>query len=65
MKALFQTRYTKNKNTICIVLLNEKKSAQKVWSKDLMHEKTFRLSSQTPHAYTVSQELLLIDFINI
>ena len=28
-------------------LLNEKKSAQKIWSKDLMYKGTFRLSSRT------------------
>ena len=29
-------------------LLNDKKSAQKVWSKDLVYGKTFQLSSHTP-----------------
>ena len=28
--------------------LKDKKSAQKVWSNDLVYEKTFRLSSRTP-----------------
>ena len=32
-----------------ILFTEQKKSAQKVWSKDLVHEKTFRLSSHTPH----------------
>ena len=29
-------------------LLNDKKNAQKVWSKDLVYKGTFRLSSRTP-----------------
>ena len=29
-------------------LLNDKKSAQKVWSKDLVYKGTFRLSRRTP-----------------
>ena len=35
-------------------LLNDNKSAQKVWSKDLVHEKTIRLSSRTTHDYKIS-----------
>ena len=37
--------------------MNDKKSAQKVWSKDLVCEKTFRLPIRTPHAFTISYEL--------
>ena len=32
-------------------MTKEKKNAQKVWTKDLVHEKTFRLSSRTPQYY--------------
>ena len=28
--------------------MSDKKTAQKVWSKDLVHKKTFQLSSRTP-----------------
>ena len=31
-------------NIFCLLNDKEKNSAQKFWSKDLMHEKTFRLS---------------------
>ena len=41
-------------------LLSDKKSAQKVWSKDLVYKGTFLLSSRTQHAYKVSYELLHI-----
>ena len=46
-------------------LLNDKKSAQKVWSKDLVYKGTFRLSSRTPHAYKISYEVLHIVFFTI
>ena len=39
---------------ICILYIERLKKAKKVWSKDIMHEKTFRLSSRTPHAYKIS-----------
>ena len=42
---------------IFFCLLNDKKSTQKVWSKDLVYKGTFRLSSRTPHAYKFSYEL--------
>ena len=41
-----------------------KKSAQKVWSKDLVYKGTFQLSSRTPHAYKVSYELTHITFLS-
>ena len=46
--------------SILLVLINilfierkKKVKVQKVWFMDLVHEKTFRLSSRTPHAYKV------------
>ena len=46
-------------------LSNDKKSAQKVWSKDLVYKVTFRLSSRTPHAYKISYELLDLIFYHL
>ena len=46
-------------------LLNDKKSAQKVWFKDLVYKGTFRLSSRTPHAYKISYELIDLFFFFI
>ena len=43
-------------NYFLYLLFIEKKSAQKVWSNDLVYEKTFRLWSRTPHAFTISYE---------
>ena len=34
--------------SIYICLLNEEKKRLNIWSKDLVYEKTFRLSSHTP-----------------
>ena len=42
--------------------MNDKKSAQKVWPKDLVYKGTFRLSSRTPHTYKISYELLDLVF---
>ena len=42
-------------NIFCLLNDKEKNSAQKFWSKDLMHEKTFRLSNHTPHAYRITK----------
>ena len=40
-------------------LLNEKKIAQKVWSKDLVYKKPFgRLSSHTPEQFNVMSRLM-------
>ena len=46
-------------------LLNDKKSAQKVLSKDLVYKGAFRLSSRTPHAYKISYELLYLIFCHL
>ena len=40
-------------------LLNDKKYAQKVCSYDLVHEKTFRLSSHTPDQFNVMSRIHL------
>ena len=32
-----------------VYLTKKEESAQKVWSKDLVHEKTFQLLNRTPH----------------
>ena len=45
-------KYSISTNIYC--LLNDKKSAQKVWSKDQVYKGTFQLSSRTPHAYKIS-----------
>ena len=50
---MFETTYYVKVNC----LSNEKKSAQKVWSKDLMYEESFRLSRRIPHAFTVPYDL--------
>ena len=42
-------------------LLKDKKSAQKVLSKDLVHKKTFRLSSRTPQLYDKRSVQILND----
>ena len=44
-------------NYFFYLLFIDKKSAQKVWSNDLVYEKTFRLSSRTLHALKISYEL--------
>ena len=41
-------------------MTNEKRS--KTLSKDLMYERTFRLSSRTPHSFTAYYELIPINF---
>ena len=40
-----------------ITIFKDKKRTQKVWSKEFVYEKTFRLSSSTQHAFTISYEL--------
>ena len=48
----FRENFTNALSLHIYCLLNEKKCAQKVWSKEMLHEKTFRISSRTPHAYS-------------
>ena len=47
----------------CYYLLNDKKRAQKVWSKDLKYEKVFRLSSQTPMLYLFYIKIDVLTFL--
>ena len=48
MKQLFRiVGFIYSKNKYKYNLLNDKKYAQNIWSKDLVHEKTFWLSSRT------------------
>ena len=35
------------------------------WSKDLVYEKTFRLSSRTPHAFTIYYDVIKYNFKNL
>ena len=41
--------FESKKKVFILFIERQKKSAQKVWSKDLVHKTTFRLSSRTPH----------------
>ena len=36
------------------MIIEHKKSAQNIWSKDPVHEKTFLLSSRTPFGYLLT-----------
>ena len=47
----------------CYYLFNDKKRAQKVWSKDLKYEKVFRLSSQTPMLYLFYIKIDVLTFL--
>ena len=46
-------------------LLNDKKSAQKVWFKDLVYKGTFRLSSRTPHIRIVTTLVHNLELKNV
>ena len=47
----------------CFIDQQKKKSAQKIWSKDLVHKKTFLLLNRTPQAFKIYLELLYITLI--
>ena len=51
--------------TAIIAYLTTKEKRSKVWSKDLVYEKTFRLSNRTPHAFSIYYELIKINFQNL
>ena len=44
-----------------ILFIERQKNAQKVWSKDLVHEKTFRLSTHTPEQFNVMSRTVIIE----
>ena len=55
----FRIRISIFKTLINILFIDRQKYAQKVWSSDLVHEKTFRLSSHIPEQFHVMSKTKL------
>ena len=77
LKYVEQQQFNFHKNLIRVILTfsnirvlllfieRQKKRVQKVWPKNLVYEKTFWLSSRTPHAFTIYYKLIKINVLNL